>query len=112
MTTKQSTVDFISEQLQRLGNVRVRKMFGDYALYFDEKVVGLVCDDQLFIKYTESGKRIADGKFTPGFAYPGAKESMNVSEYLDDADFLCNLVQATARALPIPKVKKKKEYNL
>jgi DNA transformation protein and related proteins len=107
MATKQATIDFILEQLTPVGAVRARKMFGEYALYCGEKVVGLVCDDQLFIKYTDPGKKFAEGRFTEGYAYPGAKPSMDVSDNVDDRDFLCSLVLLTADALPTPKPKKK-----
>jgi TfoX/Sxy family transcriptional regulator of competence genes len=108
MSSNQETIDYILDQLSPLGNVRARKMFGDYALYCDEKVVGLVCENQLFIKYTVVGKKFAEGKYTPGFAYKGARESMNVTDGIDDRDFITTLVRYTADALPIPKPKKKK----
>ena len=97
------------EQLTSVGAVHARKMFGDYALYVGEKVVGLICDDQLYIKYTDPGKIFADGKYIEGCAYPGAKPSMDVSDCIDDRDFLCELVKITADALPIPKPKKKRK---
>jgi DNA transformation protein len=106
--SKQATVDFILEQLAPLGNVRVRKMFGDYALYCDEKVVALICDDQLFVKYTVAGKEFAEGRYVEGCAYPGAKPSMDVSYGIDDNEFLCGLIRITADSLPLPKPKKKK----
>jgi TfoX/Sxy family transcriptional regulator of competence genes len=40
MATSQGTTDFILDQLSSVPNVRVRKMFGEYALYCDDKVVG------------------------------------------------------------------------
>lgn len=105
MTSKQSTVDFILEQLREF-NVRARKMFGDYALYCDEKVVGLICDDQLFIKYTDPGKAFAEGRYEDGCAYEGAKPSMNVTDEIDNQEFLTELVRLTAESLPLPKRKK------
>lgn len=108
MTSKQATVDYILDQLKDAGTVSARKMFGDYALYCDGKVVGLICDDQLFMKYTDPGILFAEGKFVEGCAYPGAKPSMNVTDAIDDRDFLCELTQITAQALPPPKMKKKK----
>ncbi len=39
------------------GEARARKMFGEYALYVDGKVVALVCDDHLFVKLTEPGTK-------------------------------------------------------
>jgi DNA transformation protein and related proteins len=106
MSSKQATVDYILEQLGSAGAVHARKMFGDYALYCDDKVVGLVCDDQLFIKFTDTGKVYADGRYTAGHAYPGARLSMNVTDLIDDRDFLSALVRITADALPRPKLKK------
>ncbi len=109
MATKQTTAQYILDLVSSVGNVRVTKMFGEYALYCDDKVVGLICDDQLFIKYTDPGKDFADGRYVEGFAYPGAKPSMNVSEMFDDQQFLCDLVRITSQALPLPKPKKSKK---
>ena len=49
MATSESTIDFLLDQLGAVPGVRARKMFGEYALYCGEKVVALVCDDQLFV---------------------------------------------------------------
>jgi len=106
MTSSQATVDYILDQISALGTTRARKMFGDYALYCGEKVVGLICEDQLFIKYTDAGKKFAEGRYTEGCAYKGAKPSMNVTDGIDDRDFITALVRLTADALPQPKVKK------
>lgn len=108
MATSQTTVDDILEQTADAGQMRARKMFGEYALYCNEKVVGLICDDQLFIKYTDPGKKFAEGRYVEGTAYPGAKPSMNVTDAIDDADFLSKLIRITAEALPEAKRKPKK----
>jgi DNA transformation protein len=72
MASKQSTVEYISEQITQAGQIRFRKMFGEYAIYCDEKVVAFVCDDQLFIKPTKAGRElITDLEEAP--PYPGAK---------------------------------------
>jgi DNA transformation protein len=105
MSSKQDTVDFILEQTANAGSMRARKMFGDYALYCDDKVVGLICDDNLFIKFTDKGKEFAKERYTEGYAYKGAKSSMNVTDSIDDRDFLQALVRITADVLPLPKKK-------
>ena len=43
-------IEFISSQLEDLGYVRCRKMFGDYMIYLDEKPIILVCDNIAYIK--------------------------------------------------------------
>ncbi len=108
MATKQSTIDYILDQLASLGDVAARKMFGEYALYFNGKVVGLVCDDRLFVKITAPGKAFVGDGYKEGFAYPGAKASMLIGEdLLDDHASLCELIRITAENLPVPRKKKR-----
>jgi DNA transformation protein len=108
MSTSVSTIDYIVDQLISLDGVTTRKMFGEYALYHDGKVVGLICDNTLFIKITEDGKNFVDKDYKEGFPYPGAKAWMQINEdRIEDRMWLCELVQTTADALPLPKPKKK-----
>lgn len=110
MTTNQDTIDYLLDQLSSLPNVRARKMFGEYALYCDEKVVALVCDNQLFVKITPQGKALVGQRYVEGEAYPGAKPSMVVdAEEIDDDERLCELIRITAAALPAPKPKRPKK---
>jgi DNA transformation protein and related proteins len=109
MATSDTTIRFILDQLAGLPRVRAGKMFGEYALYCGEKVVGLVCDDQLFVKITDPGKAFLGPRYAEGFAYPGAKASILVgADELDDAERLTELVRLTAAALPPPKPKARK----
>lgn len=102
VSTRQSTVDFLLEQLRAAGAVRARKMFGEYALYCDEKVVALVCDDRLFVKPTEQGRAFL-GSVEEAPPYPGSKPFFVIEE---DRDWMTKLVSITALALPVPKRKK------
>ena len=107
MATRQETIDFLLDQIEAAGNVRARKMFGEYALYLDEKVVALVCDDHLFVKVTGSGKEFVGDRYEEGAPYPGAKPWMHIpKEMFDDREWLSELLRATADALPAPKPKK------
>lgn len=109
MTTSQSTIDYLLDQLSSLPGVRARKMFGEYALYCDEKVVALVCDNELFVKVTSPGRALVGEHYREGEAYPGAKPSMVIgSEEIDDAERLCELIRITASALPAPTPKRRK----
>ncbi|MFZ4648421.1 MAG: TfoX/Sxy family protein [Patescibacteria group bacterium] len=109
MATKQTTVDYLLDQLLPLENISTRKMFGEYALYYCGKVVALVCDNILYVKITSAGKDFVGGYYEEGFAYPGAKESMLIDEdRIEDGEWLCELIQITYDNLPEPKIKKKK----
>jgi TfoX/Sxy family transcriptional regulator of competence genes len=107
MATSQSTIDFILDQLSNVEKVSARKMFGEYALYCQGKVVGLVCDDILYLKITEPGKKFVGPDYQEGHAYPGAKVSMVIEgDKIEDSDWLSELVKITADSLPLPKPKK------
>jgi len=56
MSTTQSIIDFLLDQLADCGAVTARKMFGEYCLYDAGRPVGLVCDNQLFLKNTVQGR--------------------------------------------------------
>ncbi len=106
MATSQSTIDYILDQLNSTGTT-ARKMFGEYALYCQGKVVTLVCDNTLFVKITAPGKEFVGPAYQEGFPYPGAKPAMQIaSENIEDSDWLSELVTITAEALPAPKPKK------
>lgn len=106
MATSQGTIDFILDQLSSLSSVRTKKMFGEYALYCDEKVVALVCDNQLFVKITPAGKAMLGARYEEGVAYPGARPSMLIgAEEIDDRDRLCELIRLTADGLPAARPK-------
>lgn len=109
MASKQKTVDFILEQIADAGDVTARKMFGEYAIYCDSKVVALVCDDQLFVKPTEAGRQFI-GTIEEAVAYDGAKPSYLITgDQWDDAEWLTKLITITAKELPLPKPKKAKK---
>lgn len=106
MATSQSTIDFLLDQLAEAGNMRARKMFGEYALYCNEKVVALVCDDRLFLKPTEAGKSFLK-RTEEAPPYPGAKMYYLIEEDTwEDRDWFTDLIKITAEELPAPKRKK------
>jgi TfoX/Sxy family transcriptional regulator of competence genes len=108
MSTKQSTVDSILDQLVSLdGGVSARKMFGEYALYCDGKVVALICDDTLFVKMTEFGKMFVGDAYKEGNPYPGAKPAIEIDDdRIEDREWLSELIRITADSLPLPTQKK------
>ncbi|MEZ4455454.1 MAG: TfoX/Sxy family protein [Gemmatimonadales bacterium] len=108
MASEQRVADYAVDQMRGAGAVRSRKMFGEYAIYCNERVVALVCDNELFFRPTEAGRRFI-GTVTEGPPYPGAKLHFQVTERLDDRDWLTELTAITAAELPAPKPKKPKK---
>jgi DNA transformation protein len=108
VSSQQKTVDYIVEQSAGAGTITAKKMFGEYGLYCDGKIVALVCDDQLFIKPSQAGRDYL-GEVTDGEPFPGAKPYFLIEgDRWDDADWLAGLVKTTAADLPAPKPKKAK----
>lgn len=107
MASDLAYVHHVCDQLRGVGAVSYKKMFGEYALYMDTKVVALVCDNQLFVKPTRAGRELL-GAPPEGAPYPGAKPHFVLDEHLDDSALLCAVFNATEAALPAPKPKKRK----
>jgi TfoX/Sxy family transcriptional regulator of competence genes len=105
MATTQRTVDYLLEQLAGAGRICARKMFGEYAIYCEATVVGLVCDDEFYLKPTEAG-RACLGQVVEASPYPGAKPFFRIgAERWEDAEDMVRLIRTTFRALPPPRPK-------
>jgi TfoX/Sxy family transcriptional regulator of competence genes len=99
-------MEFLLDQLVGAGDITSKKMFGEYALYCDKKVVAFICDDRLYVKPTDAG-RIFLGEPTEAPAYPGSKMYFLIDEdRWEDREWLTELITVTAAAVPEPKKKR------
>ena len=108
MASDLNFVKFVADQIDASCEISYRKMFGEYALYSRNKVVALICDDQLFIKPTEAGKSFI-GEVVESPPYPGAKLAFLIQEQIEDKEWLTQLITLTEEELPKPKPKRKKQ---
>ena len=53
-------VQFIVDQCSGAGETAVKKMMGDYCIYCDGVLFGLICDNNLYIKQTDAGLTFRD----------------------------------------------------
>jgi TfoX/Sxy family transcriptional regulator of competence genes len=107
MSSDKDFISFVCEQLRGAGEISSRRMFGEAAVYLQDKVVGLICDNQLFVKPTEAG-RAKIGVPVEAPPFPGASKWFLMAD-LDDPEFLAELIRTTADVLPGPKVKSKQK---
>ncbi len=107
MASDQKFVDFILAQINNAGEISAKKMFGEYGIYADGKLFGLICDNKLFIKPTKAGREFI-GNVVEAPPYAGAKPSFLIEEKMEDSTWLSELVRLSAKELPAPKPKKKK----
>ena len=107
MASHVDLVNYIADQCSGAGEIVTRKMFGDYGIYCDGKIFGLICDDCFYLKPTEAGQALLRNvELRP--PYDGANDYFLIAD-VDDRDYLTALVVETCKALPEPKPKKKKK---
>ena len=107
MASNTDFVQYIADQCSGAGEIMVKKMFGDYGIYCDGKIFGLICDDCFYLKPTDAVLpllRVVDMR-PP---YDGAKDYYYMAD-VDDRDYVSLLDHETCKALPEPKPKKKKK---
>ena len=105
MASNTDFVQYIADQCSGAGEIMTKKMFGDYGIYCDGIIFGLICDDSFFVKPTEAGRAILrKEELRP--PYEGAKDYFYIAD-VDDRDYISALVRETCKELPMPKPKKK-----
>ena len=103
MATQQRTIDYLLEQATSAGTVSAKPMFGEYGVHVDGKMIGPVCDDQLFVKPTAAGRVHAE-PVSEASPHPGAKMHLLTQPgRWEDAEWLGELLRVTAAELPTPK---------
>jgi len=108
MASDREFVEFVVEQLATADNIRFKSMFGEYGIWSNDKIVALICNNQLFVKPTEAGRTFI-GDVVEAPPYPGAKNSLLIGDEIEDAKWLSELIRRTEAELPKPKPRKKKK---
>lgn len=107
MASNADFVQYIADQCSGAGEITVKKMFGDYGIYCDGKIFGLICDDHFYLKPTEAVHSLLRHVVLRP-PYEGAKDYYYIAD-VDNHDYLSLLVKETCKALPKPKPKKMKK---
>ena len=106
MSSTLDYVDYVCDQMRGAGEISYKKMFGEYGVYCNDKFIGVICDNQLYIKNTEAGALLYPGcEEAP--PYEGAKPHFLIDK-VDDYDLMSRFIAATYQELPMPRQKKKK----
>lgn len=101
----QTFVDYVVEQVALGDRLTYKKMFGEFTLYLDGKIVALACDNSLLVKPSAAATEVAPG-LPERAPYPGAKLYLVADELLDDTELISSLILKTAALMPLPKPKK------
>ena len=93
------------------GKIVAKKMFGEYGIYCDEIIVALVCDNGLFVKPTDNGRKFI-GVVDEAPAYPGSKMYFRIGDKINDYEWLSELIKISVAELKKSiKSKKSKTRN-
>lgn len=107
MATTKEYIDFVCEQIERYGEVRNRKMFGEYMAYLNEKPVLLVCDNTVFVKKLPEVELVMkEFNAECGFPYDSAKEHFILD--IENRGLLDKVIPILEEITPVPKKKKSK----
>jgi len=101
-------INFVVDQIETRCDASYRPMFGAFTLYAKGKVVGIVGDNQLFVKATEAGRSFI-GDVVEAPPYPGANPAFLIEDGIEDGEWLTQLIALTEEALPKPNPKRKKK---
>ena len=79
MACSKEFIEFVSDTLSPLGEVKSRKMMGDSIIYLNGKCVATACDDNLYVKILPLLKELLHGAEI-GKPYQGAKDHYILDE--------------------------------
>ena len=101
MASNPDFIQYIIDQCSGAGEIVAKKMMGDYCVYCDGVLFGLICDDNFYVKVTEPGRAVLKEVVLQP-PYDGAKDYFYISD-VDDREYLARLIQVTIPSLPKPK---------
>lgn len=97
MASNPDFVQYVVDQCAGAGEVVARKMFGDYGVYCNGKIFGLICDNRFYLKPTDPVRPLLR-KVEMRPPYDGAKPYFCIED-VDDRDYVALIVAETCRAL-------------
>ena len=104
MATTNEYIEYVCEQIKGIGEVRYKKMFGEFMVYINDKPVMTVCDNTPFVKKLDCiSEKMKDAE--TGYPYKGAKEHYVLN--IDNAEFCKEILSEVEKVTPLPKPKKK-----
>ena len=95
MASSKEYKDFVLDNLHLLDNITCRPMMGEYLLYYNKVLFGVIYDDRLLIKRVDSNKKYNMEEVIP---YKNAKP-MYMIEDIDNIELLKEIVIDTCKDL-------------
>ena len=98
-------VNYVIDQINSLGIITSKKMFGEYMIYINQKPVILICNNTAYVKKLECIKLFCENGEI-GIPYNGAKEHYILD--IDNKETLIEIIKEVEKVTLIPKKRNKK----
>ena len=99
--------EYVRESFSAAGDIVIKSMMGGYLVYLNGKLIGNICDNELFLKRTPTSDRLlADSELR--YPYEESKTLMYVFDRFEDTDLIGELLEGMYVELPEKKSKKAK----
>ena len=99
--------EFVREAFSVAGDIVIKPMMGGYLVYLNGKLIGDICDNELFLKRTLTSDRLL-GNFKLRYPYEESKTLMHVFDRFEDTDLIIELLKGMYSELPEKKHKNAK----
>lgn len=99
--------EFVRDVFSVAGDIAIKPMMGGYLVYLNGKLIGDICDNELFLKRTPTSDRLL-GNFELRYPYEGSKTLMYVFDRFEDTDLITELMKGMYLELPEKKHKNAK----
>lgn len=99
--------EYVQERFSSIGEIVIKSMMGGYLVYLNGKLIGDICNNELFLKRTPTSDRIL-AKSEMRYPYEGSKTLLHVFDRFDDAALIAELLEGMYEDLPERKPKKVK----
>ena len=94
--------EYVRESFSGFGDIVIKSMMGGYLVYFNGKLIGDICNDELFLKRTPTSDRLlAESELR--YPYEGSKTLMHVFDSFDDKSLISELLDGMYAELPEKK---------
>ena len=96
---------YVREVFSAAGDIVIKPMMGGFLVYFNGKLIGDICGNELFLKRTLTSDRLlADSELR--YPYDGSKTLMHVFDRFEDTALVTELLDGMYTELPEKKPKK------
>lgn len=94
--------EFVRDCFSTAGDIDIKSMMGGYLVYFNDKLIGDIGDQELFLKRTPTSDRLlANSELR--YPYEGSKTLMHVFDRFEDTDLILELLDGMYAELPEKK---------